>query len=113
MLSASDGLVHIADCLLTHLCHDFSIPSAVTPDMLNRIASELEFMWYSMYSYPSIQEFSKVGIGFLIAEMWQVKHALECLNICNRLLTNCYCLGLPVEIMNLIMKARLSTKLFI
>ena len=30
-----------------------------------------------MYSYPSIQEFSKVGIGFLIAEMWQVRHALE------------------------------------
>ena len=73
--SAIDGLIHIADCLLTHICHGFSIPSAVTQDLVDRIAAELEFTWYSLYSYPSIQEYSKAGIGFLIAEMWQVRIA--------------------------------------
>ena len=72
--SAIDGLIHIADCLLTHICHGFPIPSAVTQDLVDRIAAELEFTWYSLYSYPSIQEYSKAGIGFLIAEMWQVRH---------------------------------------
>ena len=77
MSSASNGLIHIADCLLTHICHDFPIPPAVTQDLIDRITSEVEFMWYSTYSYPSIQANSKVGIGFLIAEMWQVRCAQE------------------------------------
>ena len=100
MLLASEGLIHIADCLLTHICHNFSIPSAVTQDVLNRIVNEVEFMWYSMYSYPSIQEFSKVGIGFLIAEMWEVRQALEYKMSAIDFLTNFNCFELPVEMIN-------------
>ena len=40
---------------------------------MERISSELVYTWYAQYSYPSIESFSKVGIGFLIAEMWQVR----------------------------------------
>ena len=71
--SASEGLIHIADCLLTHTCHNVPIPSAITEDLMARIGAELEFMWYASYSYPTIQEYSKVGIGFLIGEIWEVR----------------------------------------
>lgn len=71
--SAIDGLLHVNDCLMTHLCHGFAIPSAVTQDLLDRIATELAYTSYSTFSYPSIQDYSRVGIGFLIAEMWQVQ----------------------------------------
>ncbi|CAH3125508.1 unnamed protein product [Porites lobata] len=66
-----DGLLHVNDCLMTHLCHGFAIPSSVTQDLLDRIATELTYTSYSTFSYPSIQDYSRVGIGFLIAEMWQ------------------------------------------
>lgn len=73
MVSASLGLLHIADCLLTHICHDFPIPPNMTQDLVDRVISEVEFWWYTMMSYPSPQKYAKVGIGFLIAEMWKVR----------------------------------------
>ena len=71
--SASEGLLHIADCLLTHICHGFDIPSTVSQDLMDRIVEEVVFMWYAVMKYPSPQENAKVGIGFLIAEMWKVR----------------------------------------
>ncbi|XP_078357656.1 counting factor 60-like isoform X2 [Oculina patagonica] len=74
----SEGLIHIADCLLTHTCHSFPIPPGITEDLFTRIGAEIEFMWYASYSYPTIQEYSKVGIGFLIGEIWEaMQEALE------------------------------------
>lgn len=67
----SEGLLHIADCLLTHICHGFDIPSTVSQDLMDRIVEEVVFMWYAVMKYPSPQENAKVGIGFLIAEMWK------------------------------------------
>ena len=71
-LSASDGLVHIADCLFTHMCHSFPIPSTISQDLLTRIVQEVLVRWYGTFSYPTIQENAKVGIGFLIGEIWKV-----------------------------------------
>ncbi|KAJ7383116.1 hypothetical protein OS493_030647 [Desmophyllum pertusum] len=72
----SYGLSHIADCLFVHTCHGFPIPSTISDDLMARIGHELEFMWYASYSYPTIQKYSQVGIGFLIGEIWEVSHAI-------------------------------------
>ena len=72
-LSASEGLTHIADCLFTHLCHSFPIPSAISKLRLARIVDEVLIRWYWTFSYPTIQESAKVGIGFLIGEIWKVR----------------------------------------
>ena len=80
MVSASEALLHIADCLLTHICHGFPIPPNMTQDLVNRVTAEVEFWWYTMMNYPSPQEYAKVGIGFLMAEMWKVR--LICITCC-------------------------------
>jgi len=67
----SEGLVHIADCLFTHMCHSFPIPSTISQDLVTRIVQEVLVRWYGTFSYPTIQESAKVGIGFLIGEIWQ------------------------------------------
>ena len=69
-----DDIRDIADCLYTHICHGYPIPSTVSPDLVQRVDNELTYMWYSQYSYPSIQMFARVGMGFLIKEIWQVKN---------------------------------------
>ena len=71
--SASEGLLHIADCLFTHMCHSFPIPSTISQDLLSRIVQEVLVRWYGKFSYPTIQESAKVGIGFLISEIWEVR----------------------------------------
>ncbi|XP_074614562.1 counting factor 60-like [Acropora palmata] len=71
----SEALLHIADCLLTHICHGFPIPPNMTQDLVNRVTAEVEFWWYTMMNYPSPQKYAKVGIGFLIAEMWKEMQA--------------------------------------
>ena len=73
-LLASEGLVHIADCLFTHICHSFPIPATIYEDLLERIVQEVLVRWYGTFSYPTIQESAKVGIGFLIDEIWKVKY---------------------------------------
>ena len=73
-LSASEGLVHIADCLFTHICHSFPIPPTISEDLLERIVQEVLVRWYGTFSYPTIQESAKVGIGFLIDEIWKVMY---------------------------------------
>ena len=71
--TASEGLVHVADCLFTHMCHSFPIPSTISQDLLTRIVQEVLVWWYGAFSYPTIEEAAKVGIGFLIGEIWQVR----------------------------------------
>lgn len=71
--AAPEGLIHIADCLLVHICHGFPIPPSVSSDLVERVASEVEYMWYATFEYPTIQDHAKVGIGFLISEIWMVR----------------------------------------
>lgn len=71
--AAPEGLIHIADCLLVHICHGFPIPLSVSSDLVERVASEVEYMWYATFEYPTIQDHAKVGIGFLISEIWMVR----------------------------------------
>jgi len=35
---------------------------------------EVLVRWYGTFSYPTIQESAKVGIGFLIGEIWKVRY---------------------------------------
>lgn len=56
-----------------HICHGFSLPPGVTSDLYERIDKELTYMSYSIFSYPSIQLYARVGIGFLVKEIWQVR----------------------------------------
>lgn len=73
-----EGLNHIADCLFVHICHGFPIPPTVSSDLVERVASEVEYMWYATFEYPTIQDHAKVGIGFLISEIWMaMQEALE------------------------------------
>lgn len=71
--AAPVGLLHIADCLFVHICHGFPIPPSVSSDLVERVASEVEYMWYATFEYPTIQDHAKVGIGFLISEIWMVR----------------------------------------
>lgn len=73
-----EGLNPIADCLFVHICHGFPIPPTVSSDLVERVASEVEYMWYATFEYPTIQDHAKVGIGFLISEIWMaMQEALE------------------------------------
>ena len=62
----------LADCLNVHFCHRVEVPAAITSELYGRIMDEMTWVVYSFYSYPSPQEFSRVGIGFLIKEMFEV-----------------------------------------
>lgn len=61
----------LADCLNVHFCHRVEVPAAITSELYGRIMDEMTWVVYSFYSYPSPQEFSRVGIGFLIKEMFE------------------------------------------
>ena len=69
-----DGFISVVDCVHTHQCHQFAIPPAITDDLFQRMVKEVLYMWTSQFKYPSIQAFARVGIGFLVNDMWQVRN---------------------------------------
>jgi len=63
-----DKFSHLMDCLVTHVCHSFSIPngaSAIYDQGVN------ETVWLTNYtmSYPNITYHARLGIGFLISDI--------------------------------------------
>ena len=83
-----DGLDHFSDCLLTHQCHQLSWPAGMTSQLADECWAELSWQYYNLYQYPSPQENSIVGIGFLLKEFWQVSPSLYS---CTELYTCCTC----------------------
>eukprot|EP00731_Ephydatia_muelleri_P020867 Em0013g594a len=66
-----NGLDHFSDCLLTHQCHQLPWPPGMTAQLADECWTELAWQYYNLYQYPSPQENSIVGIGFLLKEFWQ------------------------------------------
>jgi hypothetical protein len=75
------------------MCHEVETPSGITEDLYQRVMDEVTYVFYNMYSYPSVKEAAKAGIGYFIAEMdsvssvhviitlvyfWFCMYSLEC-----------------------------------
>lgn len=67
-----DDLDHFCDCLNTHYCHGLQWPTGMTSDLFHKLWAELAWQRYSMLKFPSVEENAKVGIGYLLRELWQV-----------------------------------------
>ena len=78
-IAAYVDIYHLFDCLNVHICHSEDIPSGMTTELFNRITDEMTWVLYSIYSYPSPAENSRVGIGFLIKEIFEVEKCLCCM----------------------------------
>ncbi|XP_031564393.1 counting factor 60-like [Actinia tenebrosa] len=66
-----ENLQDLVDCVHTHQCHGYEIPPGITDSLFQRMVNEVLYFWNSQYRYPSIQQFAKAGIGFLVNDMWQ------------------------------------------
>ena len=62
-------IFELFDCLNVFLCHEVPIPSGITEDLYKRVVDEVTYIFYQMYSYPSVEEAAKVGIGFFVKEI--------------------------------------------
>ena len=69
---AGANFQHFCDCLITHYCHNASWPDKLTEDLALLALNELVWMSYNSLKYPSVQENSRAGIGFLLKDIWKV-----------------------------------------
>jgi len=58
------------DCLNTHLCHDYPIPSGVSEDLYNRMMTELVYDTLILFNYPNTTYSSQLGTGFYLANFY-------------------------------------------
>lgn len=73
-LSSGDNFNHFCDCIITHHCHNFSWPDRLTEDLAELALNEFTWEFYNSLKYPSIEENSKAGIGFLLKDIWKVSN---------------------------------------
>lgn len=66
---AYNDIFKLFDCLNVFLCHEVPIPDAITDELYQRVVKEVTYVFYQMYSYPSMPEATKVGIGFFLKEL--------------------------------------------
>jgi acid phosphatase len=67
-----EAFEHFQDCLVTHKCHNLSLPNGMTDDLYRRINDEVSWRSYNQNKYPSVQDMSSVGVGFLLKDIWKV-----------------------------------------
>jgi hypothetical protein len=65
---APDDYDSFMDCLNCHMCHGFEIP--ITRDLAARIEADLTWQKHYEYTYPDRFTNSRIGIGFLIRDMF-------------------------------------------
>ena len=63
-----EDLEGFMDCLNCHMCHGFEIP--VTSELAQTIQVEVEWQKKFIYNYPDRFTNSRLGIGFLIRDMF-------------------------------------------
>jgi acid phosphatase len=66
-----EAFEHFQDCLVTHKCHNLSLPNGMTDDLYRRINDEVSWRSYNQNKYPSVQDMSSVGVGFLLKDIWK------------------------------------------
>ena len=59
----------LLDCSLGHLCSDFPLPKALTPDLLMRLESYFNYRYQWRYSYPSSDDTGRLSIGTFMQEL--------------------------------------------
>lgn len=74
-------LSRFCDCLTTHYCHNFSWPAGMTEELSQLAKKEFTWQGYNILKYPSVQESSQVGIGFLLKDIWKVSVTLTKLQL--------------------------------
>ena len=67
-------IIHYADCLRTHKCHNLDLPKGMTAELYDRVWTEVSWQFYNLYRFPSVEDNARVGIGFLLKEIWKVSN---------------------------------------
>jgi len=62
------SLDYAMDCLNTHICHNFPVPSGVTDDLYNAMMNEEVWIFQYLFTYPNTTYASQIGIGFYLQE---------------------------------------------
>lgn len=65
-LASAAGLF---DCFQAHLCHNFSLPAAVSYDLYQRVVAEQTYFYGATYRFPDRISAGKVNVGLMLAEV--------------------------------------------
>mmetsp|Transcript_2944 Transcript_2944/g.7196 ORF Transcript_2944/g.7196 Transcript_2944/m.7196 type:complete len:426 (-) Transcript_2944:25-1302(-) len=61
----------VLDCLNTHICHGFPVPDDVDEELYQQVMDDATWQNNQQWVFPSNVENAKLGIGFLLREIFQ------------------------------------------